>query len=168
MTRTAFSMCLALLVLGGCDRRIGPWEPPPGPAVDAELRESLARWGVIPIGPMPAQDPALVELGQALMFDKILSGNRDVSCATCHHPALHTGDGLSLPIGVGGTGLGPTRRQGVGQHGQGVLPFVGRSAPNVFNRGQPEWTTMFWDARVSGTRAAGFTTPAGSALPGGL
>jgi mono/diheme cytochrome c family protein len=25
-----------------------------------------------------------VELGRALFFDKILSGNRDIACATCH------------------------------------------------------------------------------------
>ena len=47
---------------------------------------SLRAWFVIPIGDMPPENPALVQLGQALMFDKILSGNRDVSCATCHLP----------------------------------------------------------------------------------
>jgi len=40
----------------------------------------------VPIGPTPAQPPALVDLGQALMFDKVLSGNRDIACATCHNP----------------------------------------------------------------------------------
>ena len=42
----------------------------------------FVRLHVMPIGPVPAQNPALVSLGQALFFDKILSGNRDVSCAT--------------------------------------------------------------------------------------
>ena len=36
--------------------------------------------------PVAAQDPALVDLGRSLFFDKVLSGNRDVSCATCHSP----------------------------------------------------------------------------------
>ena len=27
-----------------------------------------------------------VELGRLLFFDKILSGNKNISCATCHHP----------------------------------------------------------------------------------
>ncbi|MDA1155615.1 MAG: cytochrome-c peroxidase, partial [Proteobacteria bacterium] len=49
------------------------------------------------------------ELGQLLFYDPILSGNRDVSCATCHHPAFGTSDGLSLGLGDGGMGLGPDR-----------------------------------------------------------
>jgi len=31
---------------------------------------------------------------------KELSGNRDTSCATCHQPALGTGDGLPLAVGT--------------------------------------------------------------------
>ena len=31
-----------------------------------------------------------VELGRLLFFDKILSGNDNVSCATCHHPLTGT------------------------------------------------------------------------------
>lgn len=27
-----------------------------------------------------------VQLGKLLFFDPILSGNKDVACATCHHP----------------------------------------------------------------------------------
>src|SRR5690349_456691 len=62
------------------------------------------------IGPLPgpaAVRPALVELGRALAFDKILSGNHDISCMTCHLPRFATGDGRSLSIGQGGSGLGP-------------------------------------------------------------
>ncbi|MGY9052813.1 MAG: cytochrome c peroxidase, partial [Rhodobacterales bacterium] len=49
------------------------------------------------------------KLGQLLFYDKILSGNSNISCATCHHPDHGTGDGLSLGIGEGGVGLGPKR-----------------------------------------------------------
>jgi cytochrome c peroxidase len=42
-----------------------------------------------------------VELGRLLFFDKILSGNLNISCASCHHPLAGTGDGLSLPVGKG-------------------------------------------------------------------
>lgn len=90
-----------LALTAGCDDE-APLQPPPEPSLDTQLRQSLAHWGVIPIGAVPAQDPAVVELGQALVFDKILSGNRDVSCGTCHHPATHLSDGNSLPIGTGG------------------------------------------------------------------
>src|SRR5213596_1886032 len=83
MTRLVGTICVAsLALLGGCDEMTPPEGLPP--AIDAQLRQDLSRWGVIPIGAMPPQDPALVALGQALMFDKILSGNRDIACATCH------------------------------------------------------------------------------------
>ena len=49
---------------------------------------------------------AVVELGRSLFFDKLLSGNRNISCATCHHPDTHTGDDLSLPLGEGGVRIG--------------------------------------------------------------
>src|SRR3989449_8301757 len=94
MTRFVRTTYLGLLVLAtGCDG----WKTPSGPAasLDADLRQSLSRWGTVPIGPTPAQPAALVDLGQALMFDKVLSGNRDIACATCHNPASHAGDGLA-------------------------------------------------------------------------
>ncbi len=54
-------------------------------------------------------DPAEAKLGQLLFYDPILSGNRNISCATCHHPRFGTGDGVSLSLGEGGIGLGPER-----------------------------------------------------------
>ena len=45
--------------------------------------------------------PELFRLGQALAFDKILSGNKDISCMTCHLPGFATGDGSGLSIGAG-------------------------------------------------------------------
>ena len=162
MTRTASTLCLALLVLaGGCDQSVPPSGPQPQPSIDVELRASLARWGVIPIGPMPAQNPALVDLGQALMFDKILSGNRDISCGTCHDPLTNGADGLSLSIGTGGTGSGPSRTLGPGRQ------FVPRSAPSLLNQGLGFYQ-VFWDGRVSGFGTGPFQRPAGSALPPGL
>src|ERR1700758_666489 len=99
MTRVVEMWCVGLLLLGtGCERS----DTVAGPSLDAALRQDMSGWGVMPIGPVPAQDPALVNLGRALMFDPILSGNRDIACATCHHPSNHAGDGLSLSIGTGG------------------------------------------------------------------
>jgi cytochrome c peroxidase len=112
--------------------------------------------------PISSPDPALVELGQMLFFDRELSGNRDVSCATCHHPDFGTGDGLALSVGTGGSGSGPARQLGPGRE------FVPRNAVELYNRGLPEWETMFWDARVSGSPETGYTTPAGDLLPPGL
>src|SRR5918996_3547114 len=104
-----FPFSLALLALASCDDPPTPVEPTPT-TLDAQLRASIARWSVVPIGEMPPQDPALVALGRALFFDKVLSGNRDISCATCHHPTTSLGDALALSVGTGGTGAGASRR----------------------------------------------------------
>ena len=159
MTRFATVLCLGAMALG-CDRRSGPSEPPPA-SIDQELRAALAGWGVIPIGPVPAQDSAVLALGRALVFDKVLSGNRDVSCATCHQPSLHMGDGLPLAVGTGGTGSGLSRLPGPGRE------FVPRNASPLLNTGLG-FFYLFWDGRVSGFGSGPFESPAGSALPGGL
>jgi cytochrome c peroxidase len=112
---------------------------------------------------------AKVALGRALFFDKVLSGNRNISCATCHHPDRASSDGLSLPLGEGAVGLGPKRRAGT------TVPVFGRVPRNsqaLFNLGATEFVFMFHDGRVTedphnnwGNR---FWTPAREQLPPGL
>ena len=97
----------------------------------------------------------LVRLGRALAFDKILSGNRDISCMTCHLPAHGTGDARSLSIGQGATGTGPDRIHPEGK-------FIPRNAPSLFNLGSLE--ALFWDGRVSRDASGVFHTPAGAHL----
>ena len=111
---------------------------------------------------------AKVLLGKKLYFDKILSGNLNTSCATCHHALTDTGDGLSLPVGEGGRGLGVTRDTGIGA--DAIHERVPRNAPAVFNLGAREFTRMFDDGRVEKDpdSPSGFRTPAGTALPTGL
>ncbi|MGB0386701.1 MAG: cytochrome-c peroxidase [Ardenticatenaceae bacterium] len=130
--------------------------------VDEQLLAVLKEASITPLDLGPTPDPDKVALGEALFFDKILSGNQDISCATCHYPLLHTGDELSLSFGTGGTGLGAERE--IGEERE----LVARNATELFNRGAPEWRTMFWDGRVSGTLAEGFDTPADGDLPTGL
>jgi cytochrome c peroxidase len=113
-------------------------------------------------------DPAKFRLGRVLFFDKILSGNQTISCATCHHPLAATGDGLSLPIGEGGNGLGVTRDTGIGS--QKVPERVPRNAPAVFNLGAKQFEVLFYDGRVRRDpgHPSGFLSPAGDDLPPGL
>ena len=115
-----------------------------------------------------APDPAKVELGRLLFFDKILSGNRNISCATCHHALTDTGDGLALPIGEGGEGLGMARNIGTGA--DEVPERVPRNAPHVFNLGARQFVRMFHDGRVEVDpgEPSGFRSPAGALLPPGL
>jgi len=112
-----------------------------------------------------------VELGRLLFFDKILSGNRNISCATCHHPDLGSSDQLALPFGEGATGLGPERKPGetVSTAVSGRVP---RNSPALFNLGAREFTRLFHDGRVEadpeGYYEGGFITPAKWKLPNGL
>jgi len=74
-----------------------------------------------------AYSPAREELGRVLFFDPRLSGSNWISCASCHNPAFHWGDGLPTAIG----------------HGMKVL---GRRTPTVLNLAWAE--AMFWDGRA--------------------
>ena len=110
-------------------------------------------------------DPDKVILGQLLFHDKELSGNRNISCATCHHPLTDTGDGLSLSVGEGGHGLSVTRNTGSGK--DAIHERVPRNAPPVFMLGSTEVTKMFHDGRIQENDSfpSGFESPAGQDLP---
>lgn len=113
-------------------------------------------------------DPKQAALGQLLFYDKILSGNQNISCATCHHHSLGGTDGLSLGIGEGGVGLGKDRTPGAGA--TKIAARIPRNAPALWNLGHKDVHTLFHDGRVEATDAKGarFETPAKALLPHGL
>ncbi len=119
-------------------------------AVAMSLQASLSLAADIPLAvthsDFPTFDSELVLLGRDLFFDPILSGNRNIACATCHHPRLGSGDGVSLAIGQGGSGLGPDRKSTNHSANQARIP---RNAPALWNLGAYEFTTMFHDGRVT-------------------
>jgi cytochrome c peroxidase len=141
-------------------------------ADDAALRASL---------PAPVVDSdfyddgappeARFELGRLLFFDKLLSGNRNIACATCHHPTLATADGVALGFGEGAAGLGPERRPGATK-ASAVHGRMPRNSPALFNLGAREFETIFHDGRVqtdpNGYYEGGFVTPAKWKLHQGL
>lgn len=130
---------------------------------DIRLRELMAQAEVRPPTNPPAPSAELVKLGEALFWDPELSGNRDISCATCHHPFKATGDNLSVSIGTGGQGLGETRVRFELER-----ELIPRNAQPLFNLAYKEWEVLFWDGRVSGTFETGFNSPASDRLPAGL
>src|ERR1700752_4650485 len=93
-------------------------------------------------------------LGKLLFWDPILSGNRDVACATCHHPFNAYAEDRDLSIGVNGVGYGRNRRFQT----PNSIPFVKRNSPTMVNVGfngisqageySPANAPMFWDMRV--------------------
>jgi cytochrome c peroxidase len=109
----------------------------------------------------PADNPATPEkvaLGKLLFWDPVLSGAQDVACATCHHPDHGYADGRELPIGVGGTGLGPKRNMGsdsllVKRNSPTVLNVAFNGLVDVAVPYDPTQAPMFWDSRVRGLEA---------------
>lgn len=107
-------------------------------------------------------------LGRLLFYDPILSGNRNISCGTCHHHSLASADGLPLGIGEGGTGIGSERSAPPGRHR--IKRRMSRNSPALFNLGANEFRQVFHDGRISVDEkyGNGFDTPAEEFLPNGL
>ena len=145
MKRIALLSGFVLLIAPGCDGfdDVLPPSEPPALSLDAELRQSINQWGPIPIGAMPQQNAAQVALGRALFFDKILSGNKNMACASCHQPQASLGDGRALAVGTGGT-------------------FGMRQSPTLLNSGLGMFY-LFWDGRLTRFGQEPFTGP--SILP---
>ncbi len=150
-------LAMALFVVFACGAAGGS-AAPPAPALPPALQDSDFR------DPPAAQ----VALGRLLFFDPILSGNRNISCADCHHPRFATGDGLSVSLGEGGTGIGPERTIGAGD--SMVEARVPRNSPALFNLGAFEFTVMFHDGRLERdpSQPGGFRNPLGADLPPGF
>jgi len=130
-------------------------QAPPDPAEIRQVRQLAAQHGIGPLPAAPHVSEPLARLGQALMFDRILSGNRDMACSTCHLPEYGTSDGRSLPIGADGIGFGPSRMLGQGS----VIP---RNSPAVLDIASLRH--MFLDGRVEVDANGRFHTPAGAQL----
>lgn len=58
----------------------------------------LEQFKDVPIPAQNRQTPAKVELGKKLFFDRRLSGDGTMSCATCHDPERGFSDGLDISL----------------------------------------------------------------------
>ncbi|MFA3916815.1 cytochrome-c peroxidase [Ruegeria hyattellae] len=131
---------------------------------------SVAGADIPNLGPAPVFTEPDIEraaLGQLLFYDPILSGNRNISCASCHHPRFGTSDGVSLSLGEGGIGLGPDRHPDPANLPEQRLP---RNAPALWNLGASEFTVMFHDGRleVASQEPNGIRTPLGEDMTAGF
>ncbi len=102
--------------------------------------------------------PEKVELGRLLFWDPLLSGDRDVACASCHHPQFGYAEDRDLSIGSTGVGLGAGRRR----PSDSTIPLVKRNSQTILNVAFNGLTAagpvddaapMFWDLRVRGLEA---------------
>lgn len=126
---------------------------------------SMPDLGPRPVFPEPDMDR--VRLGWLLFYDPVLSGNQNISCATCHHPRFGTSDGVSLSLGEGAVGLGPDR-QVVGENRPEQR--IPRNAPGLWNLGAEEFTVFFHDGRLETdvTQPFGIRTPLGADMTEGF
>ena len=106
----------------------------PSPLPQDTLPPALAL-DVVPLGlgprPLPEDNPlteARVKLGRRLFFDPILSGDRTVACASCHHPDR---------------GFAGAEGKARGIRGQ----VTARRAPTLLNRAYG--SAFFWDGRAA-------------------
>ncbi len=123
---------------------------------DAYLADLLNEHNVTPIT-KPKTDPAKVELGRILFWDKLLSGNKNISCATCHLPEASTSDNVPVSVGQGGKGKMTKRVPPKDEHGKPV--FIPRNSLDLFNRG--DMVTFFWDGRLMVKKDGKFLAPVG-------
>lgn len=93
-----------------------------GESQKATLR-SLWMGSLQPLPPDPsnkyADDKMAIKLGKSLFFDSRLSGNKKVSCSTCHRPDMLFTDNLPLAHGMGITG-----RRSMPLAGMGYSPWL--------------------------------------------
>lgn len=92
---------------------------------------SLQSWLLPETVPHPADNAPTqerVDLGKKLFFDPRLSGDGNMSCATCHNPMLGWSDGL------------PTARGWKSK-------MLGRASPTITNTGYN--TIQMWDGRAA-------------------
>jgi cytochrome c peroxidase len=97
-------------------------------AASATEKAGFARPAEIPFPAENPYTPDKVALGKALYFDPRLSGNENMTCASCHNPSF----GWEVPVKTA-VGAQNTR--------------LGRQAPTVLN---VAWVhPLFWDGRAA-------------------
>jgi cytochrome c peroxidase len=89
---------------------------------------SLKEW-MLPAAPAPENNKpnaARVDLGRHLFFDPRLSGEGNMSCGTCHNPALGWSDGLPTAKGVKSAVLGRASPTIINSAFGGIMMWDGR------------------------------------------
>jgi cytochrome c peroxidase len=115
--------------------------------------EALPEKVIFPPDNLYSEDKA--KLGKILFYDPILSGNKDVACASCHHPDFGYAEFLDISLGVNAQGLSSSRSFNTPND----IPFLKRNSQSILNTAFNGITTeqneehfdapMFWDLRVS-------------------
>ncbi len=92
-----------------------------------QLPGGLAALPALPVPPENPQTQNKIELGRKLFFDKRLSKDNSISCATCHVPGKAYSDGRARAVGINQTTLS-------------------RRSPSLLNSAYNP--VQFWDGRA--------------------
>lgn len=158
--RVASTLLLLIIVSGFFINGCNPVDKNNHENRNIDVPDDLGQISALPDSCLyPINNPYSIEkkeLGRLLFYDPILSGNRDISCATCHHPEFRYAESLDISIGVNGTGLGQHRKFNANND----IPFTKRNSQSLLNVAfngiddnglySPEKAPMFWDLRASG------------------
>ena len=154
-----------VLALAGCDDH-----NPAAPADDSpRTRFALETLGPIPYPADNGHREERIALGRLLFFDPILGGEKDVACATCHHPDFAFADRRQFGAGTSGVGLGPGRSVSISAVSGAPVSLEPRNTPTILNvafnadeSGEPSVGGLqFWDGRVRSLEVQA-TKPIGS------
>lgn len=92
-----------------------------------------------PAVPVPADNPMTfdgVQLGRRLFYDPILSGNKTMSCSTCHLPEKNFTDGKAVSTGIDGL----TGRRS-------AMPLLNIAYSDYEPTSPADTFKLFWDGR---------------------
>jgi len=98
------------------------------------------------------------KVGKILFDTKELSGDKDISCRSCHIDKFGSADGLPMAIGVGGHGEGYQRYKNGGA-------LVQRNALSLKGRGSQLFKAFFWDGKAQ-ENSGSIVTQFGSSIAG--
>lgn len=129
---------------------------------DLLLRKVIQAYSIQPFYPVKMNMGPKALLGQALFFDPIISGPKNIACATCHIRSKGAGDGIPLAVGLGGHGQGVERLE---KRDAFIVP---RNTLPLFNRGSLEFSSFFWDGRLQLGPNQRYESPLGENLPKGF
>jgi len=128
ITRSAFAAAGSVVLVVASAAMVGGAATARWTAAERATLASLSLASLPPLEPDPsnrvADDSAAAALGRTLFFDRRLSADGRVSCASCHNPERDFQDGVPLAKGVGTT----ARR---------TMPIAGTA--------HSPW--LFWDGR---------------------
>jgi cytochrome c peroxidase len=111
--------------------------------IDQKLSQYMTKFNLRPLSRPENVNQKLAQLGHSLFEERLIAGNKNITCRDCHHPRTMTVDGLPLALGEGSEGIQIPGQQRTQKNSK----IIARNSPSLFNL--DGINVMFWDGRVS-------------------